>query len=34
MWEEWAYLVVVAPGGEELVVRGPLEPTHLLPVAL
>jgi hypothetical protein len=28
------YLVVIAPRGEELVVRGPLEATDLLPVAL
>lgn len=32
--EELAYLVVVASRGEELVVGGPLEPAHLLPVAL
>lgn len=31
---ELAYLVVVASRGEELVVGGPLEPAHLLPVAL
>ena len=30
----WSHLVVVAPGGQVLVVRGPLQPTHLLPVAL
>ena len=28
------YLVVVAPGREQLVVRAPLEAAHLLPVAL